>query len=185
MGLSLKLAPQKRASATNGRGKATPGALDFLVGTRHQRVHSSIAFSFGAQLRHPSHDRRCRMTRGFHPVALAHLPRPVAFAPRQNSSLSREPPGGRAAYSSEPHLRRKSGQKQGFITRMKAEPIDQIAGDCCDLLSRRVKEWQSHRALVGNAVRKSSTSLRLGWRPAHHLTNGTMAATRIRTQSQQ
>ena len=43
------------------------------------------------------------------------------------------------------HLRRKSGQKQGFITRMKAEPIDQIAGDCCDLLSRRVKEWQSHR----------------------------------------
>jgi hypothetical protein len=27
------------------------------------------------------------------------------------------------------HLLRKSGQKQGFITRMKAEPIDQIAGD--------------------------------------------------------
>ena len=37
------------------------------------------------------------------------------------------------------HLLRKSGQKQGFITRMKAKPNDQIAGDCCDLLSRRVK----------------------------------------------
>jgi hypothetical protein len=60
------------------------------------------------------------------------------------------------------HLPRKPGQKQSFITRMKAEPIDQIAGDCCDLLSRRVKEWQSHRALVGNVVRKSSTSVRLG-----------------------
>src|ERR1700722_19682151 len=30
---------------------------------------------------------------------LAHLPRPVAFAPRQSSSLSRERPAGRAAYS--------------------------------------------------------------------------------------
>ena len=43
------------------------------------------------------------------------------------------------------HLLRKSGQIQGFITRMKAEPYDQIAGDCCDLFSRWVKEWQSHR----------------------------------------
>jgi hypothetical protein len=60
------------------------------------------------------------------------------------------------------HLPRKPGQKQSFITRMKAEPIDQIARDCCDLLSRRVKEWQSHRALVGNVVRNSSTSVRLG-----------------------
>jgi hypothetical protein len=61
------------------------------------------------------------------------------------------------------HLFRKSSQIQGFITRMKAEPYDQIAGDCCDLLSRWVKEWQSHRgALVVKAVRESSTSLRLG-----------------------
>jgi hypothetical protein len=60
------------------------------------------------------------------------------------------------------HLLRKSSQIQGFITRTKAEPYDQIAGDYCDLFSRWVKEWQSHRALVGNAVRKSSTSLRLG-----------------------
>ena len=43
------------------------------------------------------------------------------------------------------HLLRKSSQIQGFITRMKAEPYDQIAGDCCDLFSRWVKEWQSHR----------------------------------------
>ena len=43
------------------------------------------------------------------------------------------------------HLLRKSSQIQGFITRMKAEPNDQIAGDYCDLFSRRVKEWQSHR----------------------------------------
>ena len=28
---------------------------------------------------------------------------------------------------------------------MKAEPYDQIAGDYCDLFSRWVKEWQSHR----------------------------------------
>ena len=43
------------------------------------------------------------------------------------------------------HLLRKSSQIQGFITRIKAEPYDQIAGDYCDLFSRRVKEWQSHR----------------------------------------
>ena len=49
------------------------------------------------------------------------------------------------------HLLGKSGQKQGFITRMKAEPIDQIAGECCDLLSRRVKEWQSHRGARCNS----------------------------------
>jgi hypothetical protein len=60
------------------------------------------------------------------------------------------------------HLLRKSSQIQGFITRTKAEPYDQIAGDYCDLFSRWVKEWQSHRGLVGNAVRKSSTSVRLG-----------------------
>jgi hypothetical protein len=49
------------------------------------------------------------------------------------------------------HLLRKSGQKQGFITRMKTEPIDQIAGDCCDLISRWVKEWQSHRGACCNS----------------------------------
>jgi hypothetical protein len=37
----------------------------------------------------------------FIPWPLAHLPRPTAFAPRQSSSLSREPPAGRAAYSTE------------------------------------------------------------------------------------
>jgi hypothetical protein len=47
-----------------------------------------------------------------------------------------------------PHLPRKSGQKQGFVTRTKAEPYDQIAGDRCDLFSRWVKEWQSHRGAL-------------------------------------
>jgi hypothetical protein len=42
------------------------------------------------------------------------------------------------------HLLRQSSQIQGFISRMKAEPYDQIAGDYCDLFSRWVKEWQSH-----------------------------------------
>jgi hypothetical protein len=69
---------------------------------------------------------------------------------------------------------------------MKAESQDHIAGDCCDLFSRWVKEWQSHRgALVVNADRERSTSLRLGQRPAHRLTNRRMTAARIRAQFQQ
>jgi hypothetical protein len=39
------------------------------------------------------------------------------------------------------HLLRKYSQIQGFITPTKAEPYDQIAGNCCDLFSRWVKEW--------------------------------------------
>ena len=54
------------------------------------------------------------------------------------------------------HLLGKYSQIQGFITRTKAEPHDQIAGDCCDLLSRRVKEWQSHR---GARCRSGSRNL--------------------------
>jgi hypothetical protein len=54
------------------------------------------------------------------------------------------------------HLLRKSRQKQGFITRMKAEPNDQIAGDYCDLFSRWVKEWQSHQ---GARCRSGSRNL--------------------------
>jgi hypothetical protein len=53
------------------------------------------------------------------------------------------------------HLLRKYSQIQGFITRTEAEPYDQIAGDCCDLFSRWVKEWQSHRgALFVSGSRK-------------------------------
>src|ERR1700722_4774563 len=37
----------------------------------------------------------------FIPWPLEQLPLPAAFAPRQSSSLSREPPAGRAAYSTE------------------------------------------------------------------------------------
>ena len=64
------------------------------------------------------------------------------------------------------HLLRKSGQKQGFITRMKTEPIDQIAGDRCDFFSRRIKEWQSHRGARCNsrfvkARRRSAPALGL------------------------
>jgi hypothetical protein len=42
------------------------------------------------------------------------------------------------------HLLRKSSQMKGFIARTKAEPYDQVAGDCSDLFSRWVKESQSH-----------------------------------------
>ena len=77
------------------------------------------------------------------------------------------------------HLLRKSGQNQGFITRMKAEPNDQIAGDCCDLLSRRVKEWQSHRGARCRSGRETSTSLPLGWQPRHCRVNMTRVRARI------
>jgi hypothetical protein len=43
------------------------------------------------------------------------------------------------------HLLRKFSQIQSFIMRMKAESCDEIAGDCGDLISRWVNEWQSHR----------------------------------------
>jgi len=46
------------------------------------------------------------------------------------------------------HLLRKYSQIQGFITRTEAESYDQIAGDCGDLFSRWVKEWQSHRGAL-------------------------------------
>jgi hypothetical protein len=53
------------------------------------------------------------------------------------------------------HLLGKYSQIQGFITRTKAEPYDQIAGHCRDLFSGWVKEWQSHRgALVVSGSRK-------------------------------
>jgi hypothetical protein len=77
------------------------------------------------------------------------------------------------------HLLRKSGQKQGFITRMKAEPNDQIAGDCCDLVSRRVKEWQSHRGARCRSGPETSTSLPVGWRPGHCRVNVTRVRARI------
>ena len=81
----------------------------------------------------------------FSPCPLARLLGPVAFAPRQSSSLSREPPAGRAAYSSEHAFAQKVQPNTGLHPRTKAEPYDQIAGDYCDLFSRWVKEWQSHR----------------------------------------
>jgi hypothetical protein len=65
------------------------------------------------------------------------------------------------------HLLRKSGQKQGFITRIEAEPNDKIAGDRCDFFSRRIKEWQSHRGARCNsrfvkARRRSASASRSG-----------------------
>src|ERR1700733_14012371 len=84
------------------------------------------------------------------------------------------------------HLLRESSQIQGFISRTKAKPHDQIAGDYCDLLSRWVKEWQSHRR-----ARWKCGSQKLDVAPSRltttssHLTNGIMAAARIRAQSQQ
>jgi hypothetical protein len=51
---------------------------------------------------------------GFIRSPLAHLPPPVAFAPRQNSSLSREPPARRAACSSERAFAQKVRPKSGL-----------------------------------------------------------------------
>jgi hypothetical protein len=56
IGLSLKLAPQERASAKNGRGKASRRAADFVVNMAPSDVRSTIASCCGARLRHPSHD---------------------------------------------------------------------------------------------------------------------------------
>jgi hypothetical protein len=83
------------------------------------------------------------------------------------------------------HLLRKLGQKQGFITRMKAEPIDQIAGDCCDLLSRRVKEWQSHREArwKRGSQKLDLASSRLAASPSPDQRDN--AAARIHAESQQ
>jgi hypothetical protein len=50
----------------------------------------------------------------FIPWPLAQLARPVAFAPRQSSSLSREPPAGRAAYSSEHAFAQKVQPNEGL-----------------------------------------------------------------------
>ena len=61
------------------------------------------------------------------------------------------------------HLRRKSSQIQGFITRMKAEPYDQIAGDYCDLFSRWIKEMGNRMGARGKCSfrAKALNSLRL------------------------
>ena len=69
IGLSPKLAPEKRASAKKGRGKTSRRSADFVVNMAPSDVRSTIASCCGAQLRHLPHDWRCRTTGGFHPVA--------------------------------------------------------------------------------------------------------------------
>jgi hypothetical protein len=56
IGVSPKLAPEKRASAKKGRGKASRRAADFVVNMAPSDVRSTIASCCGARLRHPSHD---------------------------------------------------------------------------------------------------------------------------------
>ena len=62
IGLSLKLAPQERASAKKGRGKTSRRSADFVVNMAPSDVRSTIASCCGAQLRHLPHamsnDRR-------------------------------------------------------------------------------------------------------------------------------
>ena len=120
----------------------------------------------------------------FIPWPLAHLPRPVAFAPRQSSSLSRAPPVGRAAYSSEHAFAQTVQPNTGLhLAHEGRTGMDQIAGDCFATSSRGgSKNGNRIGALLVEAARETSTSLPLGWRPAHRLTNGTMAAARIRAQ---
>jgi hypothetical protein len=72
-----------------------------------------------------------------------HVQPPSRFGKARPYLASRQPVELRIPPST--HLLRESSQIQGFITRMKAEPSDQIAGDYCDLFSRWVKERQSHR----------------------------------------
>jgi hypothetical protein len=155
IGLSPKLAPKKRASAKKAEASKVAELPTSLVNMRHQTFAPSMLPVGGSTVMPHRTIGDVERPESFIPWPLGHLPRPAAFAPRQSSSLSREPPAGRAAYPSSTHLLRKSSQIQGFITRTKAEPYDQIAGDCCDLFSRWVKEWQSHRgALVVSGLRK-------------------------------
>jgi hypothetical protein len=43
------------------------------------------------------------------------------------------------------HLRGKLSQVRSFIVRAKAKSRDQVCRSCCDLISVRIEEWQSHR----------------------------------------
>jgi hypothetical protein len=43
------------------------------------------------------------------------------------------------------HLRGKLSQVRGFIVRAKTKSRDQVCRNCCDFISVRIEEWQSHR----------------------------------------
>ena len=68
IGLSLKLAPQKRASAKNGGGKASGGAADFLVRAIRGFTPSLLSLAERSYATHRTIGD-VEATRGFHPVA--------------------------------------------------------------------------------------------------------------------
>jgi hypothetical protein len=46
------------------------------------------------------------------------------------------------------HLRGKLSQVRGFIVRAKTKSCDQVCRSCCDFISVRIEEWQSHREVL-------------------------------------
>jgi hypothetical protein len=157
IGLSLKLALRSE-HRKEGLRQSMSQSRRLLSRHAPSDVYSTIAFSCGAERSYATHARLAmsndqrvssgRLWRTFHVQSPSRLDKTrLDLVSRQAVELP---------IPASTHLLRKSGQKQGFFTRMKAEPIDQIAGDCCDLLSRRVKEWQSHR---GTRCRSDSRNL--------------------------
>jgi hypothetical protein len=137
-------------------GKQSRRAADFLVKMRHQTFAPPMLPVGGSAAMPPIarlviwNDQRVSsrgLWRTFHVQPPSRLGKARLYlASRQPVELPIPP---------STHLLRESGQIQGFVTRTKAEPYDQIAGDRWDLFSRWVKEWQSHRgALVVSGLRK-------------------------------
>jgi hypothetical protein len=69
IGLSLKLAPQERASAKNGRGKASRRAADFVVNMAHQTFAPPLLPVAERGYATPRTIGDVEATREFHPVA--------------------------------------------------------------------------------------------------------------------
>ena len=142
------------------RGAAEPPTL-----SRHAPSEGSLHHCFLLRERAYATHRTIVMSKrpeSFIPP-LGQLPRPVAFAPRQSSSLSHEPPAGRAAYSSEHAFAQRSSAKYRASSRAR-RPNRMIRSLATTATSSRGGSKNGNRigGLVGNAVRKSSTSLHLG-----------------------
>jgi hypothetical protein len=75
------------------------GQISFIHAYRYVRYATAAAEV--SQRWRPSPLSDIERPESFIPWPPAHLSRQAAFAPRQSSSLSREPPAGRAAYSTE------------------------------------------------------------------------------------
>jgi hypothetical protein len=134
IGLSPKL-PRSEQSAKKGLGKQSRRAADFLVKMRHQTFAPPM-LPVGETAAMPPiarlviwNDQRVssgRLWRTFHVQSPSRLGKARLYL------VSRQPV--ELCIPPSTHLLRKYSQIQGFITRMEAEPYDQIAGDCCDLI---------------------------------------------------